>query len=118
MFSPKTIVLLLLVSLLALYHNSLTTTILSITSNHTNQKDVLTGVFNTVPANRASNNVLARNRFEAAWKRVRSELLEYFDVKEMPLDAKEWYTRVSQSMYCAFLKITFTQIRHLIEPRL
>lgn len=37
----------------------------------------------------------ARKRFEGAWEVIRDELLTHFEAQGMPIDAREWYKRVS-----------------------
>lgn len=38
---------------------------------------------------------LARQKFEGAWEVIRDELIAHFEAQGMPVDAKEWYKRVS-----------------------
>jgi len=40
---------------------------------------------------------LARKKFEDVWEVIRVELLAHFEVQGMPIDAREWYKRVSIS---------------------
>jgi hypothetical protein len=41
---------------------------------------------------------LARKRFEDVWEVIRAELLAHFEAQGMPIEAREWYKRVSLSM--------------------
>ena len=38
---------------------------------------------------------LARHKFEGAWVVIRDELIAHFKAQNMPVDATEWYKRVS-----------------------
>ena len=38
---------------------------------------------------------MARKKFEGAWEVIRAELLAHFKDQGMPVDAREWYKRVS-----------------------
>lgn len=38
---------------------------------------------------------LARQKFEGAWEVIRDELIAHFEAQGMPVDAREWYKRVS-----------------------
>jgi hypothetical protein len=38
---------------------------------------------------------MARKKFEGAWEVIRAELLGHFKDQNMPIDAREWYKRVS-----------------------
>jgi hypothetical protein len=40
---------------------------------------------------------LARKKFEDVWEVIRAELLVHFEAQGMPIDAREWYKRVSTS---------------------
>jgi hypothetical protein len=81
---------LVLISLLALYH---TTTITSLTPNPTIKAHVATSVLDSSDAARKKSE--ARKKFKDAWETIRSELLTHFDGKNMPIEAREWYKRVS-----------------------
>ena len=93
--TPK-ITLVVFVGLLAIYHHAITTTISSISSSL-----VGPGILARVPAyvsdgraNKQSSPV-TRQKFEDAWDVIRSELFVYFEEKQMPVDAQNWYKRVS-----------------------
>jgi hypothetical protein len=93
MLSPKISLFLILTSLLALYHRSVTTTITSLTLNPTIKTHIATSVLDSSDAARKKSE--ARKKFEGAWETIRSELLTHFDRKNMPIEAREWYKRVS-----------------------
>ena len=40
----------------------------------------------------------ARKRFEDVWEVIRAELLAHFEAQRMPIEAREWYKRVSLSL--------------------
>ena len=98
MFNLKITTLVVLIGLLAIYHHAVTTTS-SITSRLADQTDVLARVPVCVPDDDGtSKKALARQKFEKAWEIIRSELLVYFEKKQMPLDAQKWYKRVSPKL--------------------
>jgi hypothetical protein len=98
MFSPKITILIVLVSLLAIYHRSLSTPISSIFHNPTikTDSDIAANVLNST-TDGGTKKALGRKKFESAWKDIRSELLVSFERQGMPVDAREWYQRVSGS---------------------
>jgi farnesyl diphosphate synthase len=49
----------------------------------------------TEPVGTLNAKVLARKKFEDVWEIIRTELLAHFEAQRMPVDAREWYKRVS-----------------------
>ena len=97
MLSPKISVFVVLVSLLALYHRSITTAVSSLMPNPTIKTDVAASVLNSTETARRKAD--ARKKFEGAWETIRSELLTHFEGQGMPMDAREWYKRVSRDVF-------------------
>jgi hypothetical protein len=116
--SPKITIFVVLVGLLlvVLYHRAVTTTISSITSSFVDQTDFLARVPASFRDDDGASKALARHKFEDVWKVIRSELLVHFEEKQMPVDAHEWYKRVSHLL--PFFKLLSLRIRGWIEFRL
>src|SRR6266436_9055670 len=99
---PKlTTILIVLVSLLAtVYHRQLTTQILSIIPSTAIKTDAASML---IPTDAAAKKASARKKFGGAWEVIRLELLANFEGQGMPVDAREWYMRVSNTGYVLLL---------------